>query len=518
MPSKDVLGGLMSGVSNRRDLLLPAMILAGAAGLLFYNALRFAMPIASAGLYAQAARQIAESNFQLPQQIHFYGPGDVPFAYPPLAFYVMALFLKLGVSDIIYLRFVPPVLTLASLLGIYLLAKRLTGSSYAAAAALAICAVSPSLYGAHAWSSGAVRAMAFLFMLCALIIWDMAAARKGRLFPALAGVLFGLVALTHLFYALFLALWLGCWILAHPRWPVIRRGLVCVVTASLIAGPWLLVMISRYGTAPLMHAFVSHDNAALADVLSGAQSLYVWIAGHLGEITAAPLEVPLVALGILGALRTRRPEVPLAFVVASLALSPEGERFLVLLAAILIGLGGVLLADRLRGFRWGAAAAWLSVGLVIANAAWSGLPAIQNDLYQARDGTMEVSRYVESNTAAEARYVLLAQPRDGEWLPYLMQRAPFASKWGAEWLGTYQAQIDLLDSIDHCRRMRVVECLADLHLPFRPGDFLVTLKADGDVTRGLKGQPACAEMNRSGAFIVWKADCLTLPLIGFNAE
>ncbi len=69
---------------------------------LFYNAFRFSLPIAYAGMYTLMAEQIADGGFSLPMQVPYYGPGGIPFAYPPLALYVMAVFLKLSVSAIAY--------------------------------------------------------------------------------------------------------------------------------------------------------------------------------------------------------------------------------------------------------------------------------------------------------------------------------------------------------------------------------------------------------------------------------
>jgi 4-amino-4-deoxy-L-arabinose transferase-like glycosyltransferase len=503
-----VLRRVSAAAGSPMDVLLPVLLLSASAALLFRNALHFSMPIASAGLYAQAAKEIADSGFGLPLYIRFYGPGDLPFAYPPLAFYVMAIFTRLGVSDIVYLRFVPPVLALLGLLVIYLLAKRLAHSTFGAAAALVICATSPSLYGAHAWSSGAVRALAFLLLLCGVFAFDIAVGRDSPVHAAVAGILLALTVLTHLFYGLVFVLWLVFWVAADPRPPLWRTGGLCGITAGLAVAPWLFIMLHRYGPAPFVNGFVSHGNASLLDVLTGAQNAGAWISSHLVDVAAVPLEVPLVAVGVLGAMRRGRRELPLMLLAGALLLSPEGARFLTLVAAMLVAFGGQLIGEWLRRSPWTAAAVPLFLGLVAANAAWSGLPAIQKDLYQVQDGAIELGLFVQDHTSSTARYLLLAEPRDGEWFPYLMQREPFASKWGAEWLGTYDQQIALLSSIDSCRRTRVVACLADLHFPMAAGDILVTLAKDRDVARSLRREPECPEMAQIGAYVVWGDGCL----------
>ncbi len=499
---------IKSKITAPTSLTLLVPFLGASAFLLFYNAFRISMPIASAGLYAQAARQIGESNFRLPNYIHFYGPGDVPFAYPPLAFYVMAAASRLGIPESTYLRFMPPVLTLLGLLVLYLLSERITRSRYSAVAAVAICAVSPALYGAHAWSSGAVRAMAFLFLLCGLYLFDRALSEGRILWTVLAGAFFGLVILTHLFYALFFALWLGCWVLANLNRKALMAGAVCVGAGVLISAPWVITMLIRYGAAPFSYAFLSHGNASVLAVLAQSDALPSWIMGHLGDVTSVAVEIPLVILGLVACLAAREFGLPLTFLASLLVLSPEGSRFVVVLAAILAGVGAVSIARWLPANRWSRAFGPVALCLVVLNAAVVGVPAIQGDLYRAPQDVIDLGEYVQQSTAAEARYLFLGEPRDGEWLPYLLQRAPFASKWGAEWLGTYDDEISLLSSIDYCRRTRVVECLFELHLPIRSGDVLVTWKEDRDVARGLKRQPACPELAEIGEYVVWKAACI----------
>jgi hypothetical protein len=53
-------------------------------------------PMGYAGLYNEISDAILENSFFLPMRIPYYGPNGIPFAYPPLAFYLEALITKLA--------------------------------------------------------------------------------------------------------------------------------------------------------------------------------------------------------------------------------------------------------------------------------------------------------------------------------------------------------------------------------------------------------------------------------------
>src|SRR5262245_2120005 len=52
-------------------------------------------PFRLGGLFVAFADEIAAHNFQLPVNIPYYSAGGIPYAYPPLGFYVEAILLKI---------------------------------------------------------------------------------------------------------------------------------------------------------------------------------------------------------------------------------------------------------------------------------------------------------------------------------------------------------------------------------------------------------------------------------------
>src|SRR5437588_10136227 len=92
------------------DVYLPIFLSAGLLLVLIWNAVRWSLPGGYAGLYVLMSESIVHSHFLPPLRIGLYGPGGIPFAYPPLALYLMAFcigILHVPVFD--YLRFAPDV-------------------------------------------------------------------------------------------------------------------------------------------------------------------------------------------------------------------------------------------------------------------------------------------------------------------------------------------------------------------------------------------------------------------------
>jgi hypothetical protein len=99
---------MMQGRS--RNFKQVALILLLCAPLYFYNAIMWPMPKGFAGLYALFAETLANNRYRLLVNVPYYGPGGIPFVYPPLAIYLMAFLTnELHIAPLDYLRFVPAI-------------------------------------------------------------------------------------------------------------------------------------------------------------------------------------------------------------------------------------------------------------------------------------------------------------------------------------------------------------------------------------------------------------------------
>lgn len=479
------------------------------AAFLFYNSFRFEMPLGFSGMYALMAEQVSGNHYRLPEIIPFYGPGGLPFAYPPLGFYVMAFTIDLfDVSSVTYLRFVPPFLSLLSLIPLFLLVERITSSYWAAFFSTAFLLFSPILYYNHTWSAGMVRGLAFLLMMCGFYFFYRALQEDRILFAMAAGIFLGLTSLTHLFYGLFSALWAACLGIAMFRKSAWKITLLTFLAAALTGLPWLYLMVTRYGVQIFKYAFSSHDNAAFLEVIQGgAGTLLSWLSAKFVGVPIPVIGFALSVFAIIYLLYKRSFGIPAALLAMTLVLSPEGDRFLVLVVAVLIGVSFA------AGMKW-FGLKWLRVALIgcvllaITQMARYGLTEVLGSVPVLHRNAFDVADFVEKNVPENSRYLFIAGQAEAEWFPYVLKREPFVSKWGSEWLGTYNEQRTLQGRVAYCKDGQTLQCLKDLGLDVHADDIIITKKSQKKLADELEASGSCQRMAVLGVYVIWSTDCL----------
>ena len=481
------------------------------ATLLFYNAFRFELPLGFSGMYTLMAEQISDNGYALPESTPYYGPGGIPFAYPPLGFYVMAVIVDLfDVSIFTYLRFMPPLFSLLALVPFFLLVERMTFSFWAAVFSTALLLFSPTLFQNHTWSAGMVRGLAFFLMLCGFYCFYRALEEgENRSFAILTGIFLGLTGLTHLFYGMFFALWVICFGLIEFNINAWKKTLLTLLTSALVGAPWAFVMITRYGFQVFTNAFSSHDNYAFQDTfLQGKMGALLSFAAV--KITEAPLPVlgfVFSAAALIYLFAQRKFGIPVILFVMVFLLSPESERFLVLVIILLTGIGFSVGMEKLKSL-------WLRIALVVcvvlsfAQMAAYGLEEVLGSVLFLNKNAIDVADFVEANVPEDARYLFVAGQSEAEWFPYFLRREPFVSKWGSEWLGTYDQQRILQGKVSYCKDGQSYQCLKDLELNVAAGDILITKKNQKTLAYELETSGACQRLAVIGIYVLWSADCL----------
>ena len=89
----------------------------------FYN-----FPLGDGGLFAAIVKTIHANSYLLPDTVS-YNSVDIPFAYPPLGFYLVLLTSKIsGMSTLWVFRFLPMAFNLLTIVSSVLLASELVKS------------------------------------------------------------------------------------------------------------------------------------------------------------------------------------------------------------------------------------------------------------------------------------------------------------------------------------------------------------------------------------------------------
>ena len=242
-----------------RKLDWPALFLFTA--LLFGAVVRFwpvitnGFPLNDGGMFYTMIRDLKANHYLLPE-FTSYNFADIPFAYPPLGFYIAAsLSDLLPVSELGVLLWLPALVNTLSILVFYKLAEQILPSRMSAALAVLIYALSPRAFLWQVMGGGITRAFGMLFLL--LMLWQAVQLFKEYTHKRLLlTVLFGAGAvLSHPQTALHAALGGALIFVFYGR---IRRGIISAFSTALgvavLTSSWWVTVLSRYGVQPFISA------------------------------------------------------------------------------------------------------------------------------------------------------------------------------------------------------------------------------------------------------------------------
>ncbi|UWM53521.1 glycosyltransferase family 39 protein [Salinirubellus salinus] len=415
-------------------------------------------PAYGAGLYLRLAEALVANGYVPPPNVSGYTAAGVPFAYPPLQFYVLAGLLDLGVDPVTIARLLPGVGVLAALVPTYLLARDYTGSRPAGALAAAATALNPQLLQWHVSAGGVVRAFAFCYALLAVYAGYRAFeadSRRGALGAVALGALaFGATLLSHPTYTVFAGTSvLLLWLVRDRSTAGFARGTAIAVGGVALAAPWLGWVVATHGP----------------DVLLGAAGTHGGLGGGTDTLDAG---LSLALLPVVGGLylRWRGDRFLLAWAAVALVLFAQA-RFVfavgsVVLAAVAADLSGRLAFDTLEGTvagvdrRSALAAACLLLGTVAGAGYFAHEATLDGDPSTPEfldDESVAAMAWVQAETAPDATFVVLGDA--AEWFPLLADRTILVGPWGVEWRGptAYERQLRAYRQVSACATADCVE-------------------------------------------------------------
>jgi hypothetical protein len=191
------------------------------------------------------ARQLADAGGPIAHEWWEYAPVGRPHLYPPLLHLILAALLKAGCPSITAIRLVSVLLPVLLLASVYLVIRRIVGSS--AALHCLWAGLVPFTFHLHM----AITLAATLGMI--ELLWLVDALARGRRLAA--GLWLALLCYTHLGMPWVALLTLACYGALQPSaW---RRMAAPVGWGLLLAAPWL-AHVARHGE--LLRAFPRHEN------------------------------------------------------------------------------------------------------------------------------------------------------------------------------------------------------------------------------------------------------------------
>ncbi|MFW5934742.1 MAG: hypothetical protein ACOCQL_02705 [Halolamina sp.] len=434
---------------------LGAALAAGLLAVVIYLATN-PYPAYGAGLYLRIADAIVAGGYAPPAQISGYTAEGVPFAYPPLQFYVLAVLLDLGAAPVTLAHLLPSVGVLGALVPVYLLTRDYAGSRPAGAAAGVVVALNPQLLQWHVSAGGLVRAFAFCYALTAIYAGYHVFDGGSRRAVAVGALAFGASVLTHPTYSLFVVVtYLLLWGTRDRSVAGLARGAAVGFGGALVASPWLGWVTNTHGI----------------DVLTGAAGTHGGIGGGAATIGVSVTVLPLLGAAYL--LWARRDWFLAAWAAAAELLFAQ-PRFAFTVGSVVVGVAAVEVARRLSSLEGSVSVPGTGAveGREVAAAACLLLASAAGGGYLAHDMTLPgdpsspeflddedaaAMAWAAAETRPDATFVVLGDA--AEWFPALTDRTILVGPWGVEWYGpeAYETQLGAFENASRCDGATCVE-------------------------------------------------------------
>ncbi len=420
-----------------------------------YFVLRTDFPLNDGGLFYAMVRDLQKAHYFLPASMS-YNQAGLPFAYPPLAFYVAGLLNDLTPMTLVdVFRFLPTLISLGTIAAFYFPARAMLSSRNAAGLAVVSFALMPESTLWFIMGGGLTRGLGFLFAILALWqIYLLYRTEDARHVPW-AIICCGGAVLSHPEMALFVAYSAALFFIAYGRNRAgVKHSTLVVLGTLAVSAPWWGTVLFRYGASPLVAA---GRGQGVWSILNGVIALLLLSVS--GETPFAVLGA-LALLGVLLCLRDRKFLLP-AWVVIIFLLDPRSAHSIVTVPlALLVGIGenDVLLpllkgrtettdlspaasAEIAPGEDGTFALSGLSKGVltsVLVCAICSVLIFQASSLGSLSAGERTAMQWIAANTPPSSTFIVVtADPwafdRSSEWFPTLAERVSIGTVQGYEW-------------------------------------------------------------------------------------
>jgi hypothetical protein len=454
-PSKDEIG----------ILILFAAILFGGIFRLLPSWLA-GFPVNDGGMFYVMMKDLQANHFAPPLYTS-YNQINIPFAYPPLAFYIGASLNGLfNIPLLALLQWLPAIIHTACIPALYFLAKEFTGNKFTSAVTALVFALTPHL---NAWLSvggGLTRSLGTLFLILTILhSHKLLINNKSR--DIGWTMLFGsLTVLSHTESTIFaIGIPIYIWLAKSRTWKSALQGGLVALGVFLFAGPWYGLVISRYGMETLLSA-----------LKTGGQTLWAVLRLiNIDTITEEPYLDLLGVFGILGMamlISTKRFFIPIMLIVMHLVQPRSAHTVGNIPLAIAAGLFVTeMLLPAIQKLDDANTGRGVKVFLVVltpyllVNSVYQGFLLSQNHVSKGEQTAMQ---WVRENTPADSQFlVLTGEPEamcesTAEWFPALTGRTSLSTLQGREWLTdkSFGEFIGHRNSLQGCINENL-ECLTD---------------------------------------------------------
>jgi hypothetical protein len=420
-------------------------------------------PINDGGLFYLMIQALRDNLYRLPEHIQYNGL-NIPFAYPPFAFYVAGVLTDIFHTSIIKIMlYLPGIVLIFTIPAVYYLANLILKSEFQAGLASLIYSVIP---GSMTWlimGGGVTRSFGQLFLLMASINIYLLYT-KGRPKDIIYSILFSaMVCITHPEAALHtVAIAFLFWLFYGMNKKGLVESLVVAAGTLIMTSPWWVVMLQRFGTSPFIAASQTGSN--------NLAFLVVPFTSFSGEYFL-PIIAVFAIVGIVERI-ARQEYMLIAFYFVPFFIEPRnGANVITIPIALLaaVGLSEVILPSlakiesAVRKIEFSQPIQSRTEKLFLS---FSGVCLLLGMLFsgfkfateRVSPEVMSAFEWIRTNTSQDGRFLILTGEdhafRDyvNEWFPALTNRLSITTVQGKEWLepGLFEKEMANNRSIQKC--------------------------------------------------------------------
>jgi hypothetical protein len=420
-------------------------------------------PLYDGGLFYSMVLDLEKAHFALPTQTSYNSAG-LPFAYPPLAFYVAAaLHSAFGISLFEIFRLMPLVANVLAIAAFAWLARSMLSNFTAFVVALLTFALLPEGFRFFIAGGGLTRSVGLL--LAILAIWAahrLCTLRRPVYIPVLM-VFLASVVLSHPEMALFSAYTVGLIAVFYGRnRKVFLWLLVSIAGAAILILPWLGSVISHQGYTPFVNAMARGGGLDIRSLL------FFNVTGETGF----PFLGALALIGMIVCLTKKQYFLPVWVLAILILQSRDPRQEDVVPIALLAGIGA---AEGLLPLARGALSGFIAVEesrahrlvnralvLMFISVLLADLVSYRPLLTGLSSQEREAMGWIQTNTNTTSRFLIVTGTRGGdrsfEWFPALTNRINAAPIEGYEWVPGFQKRVQNDIDLQMCASQGV-ECL-----------------------------------------------------------
>lgn len=467
-PNHQALRSQMKSLALDERLMVGLVfLLGGALRLIHLLFVGVDTPFRAGALFLEFSRQIAANRFLLPANIPFFTDGGIPFAYPPLPFYVEAVLLSVfSLPDYSVVNLLPPFIAVLTLPSFYVL-TRVAGLTFPTRlAALIAFAVLPNAFRQQIHGGGLSEAFGTL-----ALIWFVVAllrCQKVNTFSnyMLVGVLWAVCVVSspgsaYASLLTFLIFSIAQFAESNGRDKLKSIGLSCLAgaVALIVSSPYWLTVVSYHGLQVFVDAFGGQHSGIIGKILNALESLLKF---EIAEGGSPFIWNMVIFAGLAWGLFHRHWALVVWFLVL-VGIPREGDWLRSIPAAILAGIGSVkifvpALNSLTRRFDGGGQRIAITTVFLtfVGISAFSGTFRVVRFNTLSEDnilspGAIQAMMWIDDNLSASSRLIVLANHQVQEWTPQISRRTVLNMPAGAEWQPQEMRAIwELEDKLDAC--------------------------------------------------------------------